>query len=116
MLSEGGTLVVPSQFHSAVQHSELIMTPWQKRTTSLTQRMADDMRVRNYSQRTIDAYTYHVGRFADFLSRSPESAAPEDVRSFHKGNAPDPMRATARNFESAHDVRSLTGLIWYLLT
>ena len=58
------------------------MTPWQNRTTSLTQRMADDMRLRNYSQRTIDAYTYHVGRFADFLSRSPESATPEDVRSF----------------------------------
>ncbi|MFM7921142.1 MAG: site-specific integrase, partial [Planctomycetaceae bacterium] len=36
----------------------------------------------NYSQRTIDAYTWHVGRFADFLSRSPESATPEDVRSF----------------------------------
>ena len=58
------------------------MTPWQKRTTDLTQRMADDMRLRNYSQKTIDAYTYHVGRFADFLGRSPESATPEDVRSF----------------------------------
>ena len=91
------------------------MTPWRKRTTSLTQRMADDMRVRNYSQRTIDAYTYHVGRFADFLSRSPESASPKDIRSFHKGNALDPMRATAWNIESAHDVRSLTGLIQYLV-
>lgn len=114
MLIEGGTFV-PSQFHSAAQHSEPIMTPWQKRTTALTQRMADDMRLRNYSQKTIDAYTYHVGRFADFLSRSPESATPEDVRSFHKGNALDPMRATARNFESAHDVRSLTGRNWYLM-
>jgi hypothetical protein len=44
--------------------------------------MADDMRLRNYSQRTIDACTCHVGRFADFLSRSPGSATPEDVRSF----------------------------------
>ena len=29
--------------------------------TDLTQRMADDMKLRNYSQSTIDAYTYHVG-------------------------------------------------------
>ena len=58
------------------------MTPWQNRTTALTRRMADDMKLRNYSQKTIDAYTYHVGRFAEFLGRSPESAVPEDVRSF----------------------------------
>jgi len=44
--------------------------------------MADDMTLRNYSQSTIDAYTYHIGRFAQFLKRSPESATPEDVRSF----------------------------------
>ncbi|MFM7831497.1 MAG: tyrosine-type recombinase/integrase, partial [Planctomycetaceae bacterium] len=82
MLSEDGSCLCQRQFYSAAQHSEPIMTPWQNRTTSLTQRMADDMRLRNYSQRTIDAYTWHVGRFADFLSRSPESATPEDVRSF----------------------------------
>ena len=41
------------------------MTPWQNRVTDLTRRMADDMKLRNYSQRTIDAYTYHLGcRFA----------------------------------------------------
>ena len=58
------------------------MTPWQKRTTGLTRRMAEDMQLRNYSQKTIDAYTYHVGRFAEFLGNSPEHATPEDVRSF----------------------------------
>lgn len=58
------------------------MTPWQNRTDELTQRMADDMLLRNMSQKTIDAYTYHVGRFARFLGTSPEQAAPEDVRSF----------------------------------
>ncbi|MCL4120762.1 UNVERIFIED_CONTAM: hypothetical protein GTU68_040225 [Idotea baltica] len=44
--------------------------------------MSEDMLVRNMAQSTIDAYTYHVGRFAEFLERSPETAAPEDVRSF----------------------------------
>ena len=58
------------------------MTPWQNRVTDLTRRMADDMKLRNYSQRTIDAYTYHVGKFAAFLGKSPLEATAEDVRSF----------------------------------
>ncbi len=58
------------------------MTPWQNRTTPLTRRMADDMKLRNLSQSTIDAYTYHVGRFAEFLGTPVEDATPEDVRSF----------------------------------
>jgi len=58
------------------------MTPWQNRTTDLTRRMAEDMQLRNYSQNTIDAYTYHVGRFAEFLGKPLEAAGPEDVRSF----------------------------------
>ena len=64
------------------------MTPWQNRVTDLTRRMADDMKVRNYSQRTIDAYTYHVGKFADFLGKSPLEATAEDVRSFQQGQRP----------------------------
>lgn len=58
------------------------MTPWQNRVTDLTRRMADDMKLRNYSQRTIDAYTYHLGRFAEFLGKSPMEATAEDIRSF----------------------------------
>ena len=50
------------------------MTPWQNRVTALTQRMADDMKLRNYSQKTIDTYTYHVGRFAQFVGKSLEQA------------------------------------------
>jgi site-specific recombinase XerD len=30
----------------------------------------------------LDAYTYHVGRFATFLEKPAEQATPEDVRSF----------------------------------
>jgi hypothetical protein len=32
------------------------MTPWQKRSTALTRRMAEDMQLRNFSLKTIDAY------------------------------------------------------------
>ena len=63
-------------------YRKFLMTPWQQRTSKLTQRMAEDMLLRNMSQSTIDAYTYHIGRFAQFLGRSPDGASPEDVRSF----------------------------------
>ena len=71
------------------------MTPWQHRADALTQRMADDMKLRNLSPRTIDAYTYHVGRFARFIGKSPESASPEDVRSFQLHLIEGPISRTA---------------------
>jgi len=40
------------------------MTPLQKRRTTITKRMAEDMLLRNMSVRTTDYYTYHVYRFA----------------------------------------------------
>ena len=44
------------------------------------------MKLRNLAQKTIDAYTYHVGRFARFLNettdRTVDDATPEDIRSF----------------------------------
>jgi site-specific recombinase XerD len=44
--------------------------------------MADDMKIRHLAQATIDAYTYHVGKFADFFGKPLETATPEDVRAF----------------------------------
>ena len=59
------------------------MTPYQKRTLSpIAQRMAGDMCVRNLSQRTIDAYTYHVDRFARFFDQSPDQLGPEEIRTY----------------------------------
>jgi len=58
------------------------VTPYQKRLTPITQRMAEDMKIRNLAQATIDAYTYHVGRFAEFFSKPLKQATPEDVRNF----------------------------------
>ncbi len=61
------------------------MTPYQKRPTLMTQRMAGDMKIRNLAQATIDAYTYHVGKFAEFIGtrgKELEAATPEDVRDF----------------------------------
>ena len=58
------------------------MTPWQARVTPLIQRMAEDMLLRNLAQKTIDSYTYHIGRFAIFIGKPVEDAVPEDLRSF----------------------------------
>jgi site-specific recombinase XerD len=47
--------------------------------------MADDMKIRNLAQATIDAYTYHVGKFAEFIGKEGkelEAASPENVRDF----------------------------------
>ena len=57
------------------------MTPYQKRSLSpIAQRMAGDMLVRNLSQRTIDAYTYHVERFSRYFDKPLDQLGPEEVR------------------------------------
>jgi hypothetical protein len=48
------------------------MTPYASRLSPLTQRMAEDMLVRNLSANTIDAYTYHVDRFVNFTGQAAE--------------------------------------------
>ncbi|MGB6043171.1 MAG: site-specific integrase [Pirellulales bacterium] len=59
------------------------MTPYQNRLTKITRRMAEDMKIRNLAQATIDAYTYHVSKFDDFLgTKRLQDATPEDLRSF----------------------------------
>ena len=58
------------------------MTPYQQRLTEVTQRLAGDMKIRNLAQATIDAYTYHVQRFADLTKKPLDRATPEDVRNF----------------------------------
>lgn len=58
------------------------MTPHQKRPCPLTIRLAEDMKIRHLAHRTIDSYTYHVGKFADFIAKPLDGATPEDVRAF----------------------------------
>jgi len=50
--------------------------------TPLRQRFIDDLRLRNYAQRTIETYVYHVTRFAKHFSRSPDQLGAEHVRDF----------------------------------
>ncbi len=50
--------------------------------TELRNRMIDDMRIRNYSAKTIRTYVYHVAAFARHFGRSPDTLGPEHVREY----------------------------------
>ena len=48
----------------------------------LRQRMLDEMRIRQFSEKTQSDYIRHVKALADLIDRSPASATPDDLRAF----------------------------------
>src|SRR2546425_11872994 len=50
--------------------------------TPLRQRLVDDLRLRNYSPRTIEAYVAGVAKFAKHFGRSPDQLGPDELRAF----------------------------------
>ena len=48
--------------------------------TPLRQRMIEELRRRNYGDRTIETYVRSVAAFALFFKRSPEFLGPDQVR------------------------------------
>jgi len=50
--------------------------------TTLRQRMIDDLKVRNRSARTIQAYIAQVANFARHFGKSPELLGPEEIRQY----------------------------------
>jgi site-specific recombinase XerD len=44
--------------------------------------MTEDLKVRNRSARTIQAYTAHVAKFAQHFGKSPELLGPEEIRQY----------------------------------
>src|SRR5271156_5306712 len=60
----------------------LTMTPASRRTTPLRQRMIEDMKLRNLSPHTVQAYVDRVAAFAKHFGRSPRLLGPEEVRAY----------------------------------
>ena len=56
------------------------MTPYRNRKCKITQRLAEDMMIRHLAETTIDAYTYHVRKFADFIGKPLDRATVEDIK------------------------------------
>ena len=50
--------------------------------TPLHQRFVEDLRLRNYSPRTIEIYVAHVARFAKHFGKSPDLLGPDEMRAF----------------------------------
>ena len=53
-----------------------------KPISPMLQRMIEDMTARRYKEKVQKDYARHVGRFAAFLGRSPDTATAEEVRRF----------------------------------
>lgn len=50
--------------------------------TLLRERMAEDLRIRNYSPRTVDCYVSMMARFAREFDKPPGQLGPADIRAF----------------------------------
>lgn len=58
------------------------MMSHKKRSCQVTKRLAEDMTIRNMAPTTIDAYTYHVRCYYNFIKKPLDRATGEDVRTF----------------------------------
>lgn len=50
--------------------------------TTLRERMTEDLRIRNYSPRTVQCYVWHVAQFAKHFGKPPTQLGPEEIRAF----------------------------------
>jgi site-specific recombinase XerD len=69
----------------------------EEKTTPLRQRMIEDMHIRGLGEKTQKAHIRNVKHFAAFLGRAPDTAAPEDLRSYQLQMTNDGVSASTFN-------------------
>jgi integrase/recombinase XerD len=52
--------------------------------STLRQRMTQDLKIRNYSPRTIEVYIDRVAKFAHYFGKSPDRLGPAEIREFQR--------------------------------
>ena len=67
------------------------------KTTALRQRMIEDMQIRGLGDKAQKAHIRNVKHFAAFLGRSPDTATPEDLRSYQLQMTNDGVSASTYN-------------------
>jgi len=69
----------------------------EEKMTPLRQRMIEDMNIRGLGEKTQKAHIRNVKHFAAFLRRSPDTATPEDLRSYQLKMTEDGVSAGTFN-------------------
>jgi site-specific recombinase XerD len=69
----------------------------EERVTPLRQRMIEDMNIRGLGEKTQKAHIRNVKHFAAFLGRSPDTATPEELRSYQLKMTEDGVSASTFN-------------------
>ncbi len=54
----------------------------EEKTTALRQRMIEDIQIRGLGEKAQKAHIRNVKHFVAFLGRSPDTASPEELRSY----------------------------------
>ena len=68
-----------------------------EKTTSLRQRMIEDMNIRGLGEKTQKAHIWNVKHFAALLGRAPDTATPEDLRTYQLQMMNDGVSASTYN-------------------
>ena len=68
-----------------------------EKTTSLRQRMIEDMNIRGLGEKTQKAHIWNVKHFAALLGRAPDTATPEDLRTYQLQMTDDGVSASTYN-------------------
>ncbi|MDP5362281.1 MAG: site-specific integrase [Paracoccaceae bacterium] len=69
----------------------------EEKTTALRQRMIEDMKIRGLGEKAQKAHIRNVKHFAAFLGRSPDTATPEELRSYQLQMTNDGVSASTYN-------------------